>query len=372
MPDSLASASAFFLNDSSFSEYETLEQRIDNTDLFQIAVRKALELEKKAAYFTRQTEYRAFLLCDPPNLALGKLKHPAVSHTTKIHSSKAQEIFQQLNADPSPAFVLLTNNVLAKIGIAEFLQLRELTPHCLYIIQDYDCHHWYRMSAQCALLADIYVQGHFHTPPYVNLIASHPIKTIPIGSIQWEMDFLLANLPAILSQDRPVAISGKHSLYARFPYRNKLIATFGNAFPNVGFTDTHQFHQWTQEDKLRDWTSASLHFIAPVSCDLPIRVFDALVTGGKPVVPYAMASWLYALEIPENMFELYGPQDLVAPDHALSRWLSNIGVIAPSQHHEATLNAINRFHLNAVLHDLVSTTGHILKPMQHPQLHSLH
>jgi hypothetical protein len=360
MLDSLSSASAFLLNDKSFADYEGVEQAIDNAELFPIAALKAIELEKKTALFAAGSGYNAFVLCNPPNLALGNLTHPAIENTTKVHSAKAHDILAVLRTNSTPAFVLLTNNILAEIGFAEFLQLRELTPHCLYIIQDYDCHHWYRMSAQCALLADIYVPAHYYTPPYVKLIATHPLHTIPSGSIQWSMDFLLANLPSICSQERPIPISGKHSLYSRFPLRNKLIATFSRSFPEVGFTDTHQFHQWTQEEKLRDWTRSSLHLIAPGGCDMPIRVFDALVTGGRPVVPHTMAQWLIAAGVSAAAFDCYGPREILEPRQALTRWLKNAKQVAQTDVLERLAATFNRFHLDAILNKLTTSAFNVI------------
>ncbi len=361
MINSLSSASTLLLHDKRFEVYETLEQAIDDTELFPVVALKALELEKKRGIFADATHYNAFVLCDPPNFALGNLRHCAIESVTKVHSAKAQAILVELQANPTPAFVILTNNVLAKIGLTEFLQLRELTPHCLYIIQDYDCHHWYRLSAQCALLADLYVPAHFHTPPYVNLLATHPLHTIPIGSIQWSMDFLLANLPLICSQDRPTSIAGKHSLYSRFPLRNKLIATFSKSFPEVGFTDTHQFHQWTQEDKLRDWTRSSLHLVVPVSCDMPIRVFDALVTGGRPVVPYTMAQWLTTAGVPATAFECYGPREVLDPQGVLARWLKNAKEVAQTDVLEQLAEALNQLHVDAILKKLISSALEVIR-----------
>ena len=360
MLDSLSSASALLLHDKRFTDYEAIEQGIDDTELFPVAALKAIELEKKRVLFAAASSYNTFVLCDPPNLALGNLRHPAIQNVTKVRSPEAQAILAELQANPTPAFVILTNNILAKIGFAEFLQLRELTPHCLYVIQDYDCHHWYRMSAQCALLADIYVPAHFHTPPYVNLIATHPLNTIPIGSIQWSMDFLLANLPLICSRDRPNSIAGKHSLYSRFPFRNKLISTFSRSFPEVGFTDTHQFHQWTQDDKLRDWTRSTLHLVAPVSCDMPIRVFDALVTGGRPVVPYTMVQWLIAAGVPAAAFECYGPREILNPPAALTRWLENTKNVTQADLLEQLAKALNQIHVDAILKKLISSAIDII------------
>jgi hypothetical protein len=349
MTDLMAAASAALFSDPRFTTYEQLEQDIDNSDLFHIAVQKSNELERKRERFATQPTFNAYLLCDPPNLALGSLHHPRVSKTTKIHTSNAEEIYSVLSAEQTPSLVLLTNNVLAKIGLSGFILLREKTLHCLYVIQDYDCHHWYRMSVQCALLSDVYVPGHPTTPPFVKLICSHRLQTVPIGSIQWEKDFLLDNLPLILSTDRPVQIAGKHSLYARFPYRNRLIATFGTHFPNVGFTDTHHFHQWTQAEKLKDWTQSMFHFVAPVSCDIPIRVYDALVTGGMPVVPKAMAQSLHAVGITAAWYEDYGAKELFNPIDAYNIWTRRCKALTDLDHYERVLQAIKTFHIDAIL-----------------------
>jgi hypothetical protein len=78
MLNTLISASEFLLRDQSFSDFESLEHRVSDTELFRIAAIKSSELKQKSVQFSSQEKINVFILCDPPNLALGSLHHPRI------------------------------------------------------------------------------------------------------------------------------------------------------------------------------------------------------------------------------------------------------------------------------------------------------
>ena len=63
-----------------------------------------------------------------------------------------------------------------------------------------------------------------------------------------------------------------------------------------------------------DWTAHKSHWINPVLNNVPIRLFDALVTGGIPIVPYSLRSLPPVSKIPRDQIVFYGPEDIISPD----------------------------------------------------------
>jgi hypothetical protein len=210
------------------------------------------------------------------------------------------------------------------------------------------------MSVQCSLLSDFYFPGQFVVAPYLHQLAIHPIRTVPIGSIQWELDFLISNIGVIVSQTRKNKISGKHTPYVRFPYRNKVVATFAQTFNEVGFIDTTQFHDQSQESKLSSWIDSGFHLIVPVGGDIPIRFFDALVTGGIPVVPYSMTQLLANIGVHDNHYCTYGPGDLLDPNSAINYWESRFGAENLLDRYSRVIKYASSFHVDSILEKLIS------------------
>jgi len=98
------------------------------------------------------------------------------------------------------------------------------------------------------------------------------------------------------SVPRSNELFGAHVYYSFFTRRNKIIDAVSKNFPNVSFSKLN-YHDRTIEDRFAEWCHYKVHFIAPVDNDLPIRLFDALITGGIPLVPIQLKTLLHALSI---------------------------------------------------------------------------
>ena len=119
---------------------------------------------------------------------------------------------------------------------------------------------------------------------------------IPCGSNQWSSDFIKNYGVNNLLNKRSLLPLGKYYFYEKFIHRNKLITTLSNNYPDIGFVQ-NDFHQLTPEQKWGEWSNHALHWIAPVLNDLPIRFFDALITGGIPIIPSGLVPFVERSEV---------------------------------------------------------------------------
>jgi len=303
-----------------FSDFKRLNLEANEINLFNISFTKHQILRSKIERLQHLTEIDVALIC-PLNLeniadSLGSkyrvTRHHNFEHFYNCNVSQNQD---------TGSIVVLTNNVVANVGVDAVFAHLVRSPRDLIVIQDYDNHHWFQMSVTCLLLADIYIPSHFRLPPLFPQLLHHAFKVIPTGSIQWSRKFLIANQSLILSENRPIRILGRHSFYPQFSYRNRVISTFNVKFDDVGFIDSHRmFHNLSPMDRLLAWTQSSLHLIVPVADDIPIRFFDALITGGMPIVPLHLEARLLELGVPHHMFQTYGPLDLSEPERGVLRW----------------------------------------------------
>ncbi len=191
-----------------------------------------------------------------------------------------------------------------------------------FIAWDWDNHHWLDLSTFLAAHADVYAPAH-HENLYLlsrfNWLTAGPVYC---SSVQWPRQFLVDHLPEILAAERSDAPLGMHIPYAPFSFRIQMITTLNQHYPSIGFS-SHSFHARTFEDRLKEWYSHKTHWIAPVLNDVPIRIFDALVTGGIPIVPASLRFLPPVKNIPREHIAFYSPNDIVNPK-ALVDYANNL------------------------------------------------
>jgi len=163
-------------------------------------------------------------------------------------------------------------------------------------IWDFDNHHAIANSMRLLYLSDIYFSAHQHNFDYLRHASSSFLGVLPACVIQWSKEFLTRSLQYMQSVPRSNELFGAHIYYSFFNRRNKIIDAVSMNFPNVCFSKLN-YHDRTIEDRFAEWCHYKVHFIAPVDNDLPIRLFDALITGGIPLVPIQLKTLLHALSI---------------------------------------------------------------------------
>ena len=103
-----------------------------------------------------------------------------------------------------------------------------------------------------------------------------------------------------------------HRRYDPFSYRNQVITTLNKRYPSIGFSPLH-YEQKSPEVRLAEWCGHKVHWVVPVLNDVPIRLFDALITGGIPLVPESLRFLQILHDIPTSDILYYGAVEIVEP-----------------------------------------------------------
>jgi hypothetical protein len=223
------------------------------------------------------------------------------------------------------AIVIVNNNCMSS-GYAETFHA---CPNTLFTGWDYDNHHWFKRSLVLAACSDLYVPAH-HENLYLlsrfNWLTAGPVYA---GIQQWPLSLLSESLPRILQSERSAAPLGQHIRYPQFPLRNQVVTSVGASFSTVGFS-TPQYHAMPPDERLNEWIAHKTHWITPVLNDVPIRLFDALVTGGIPIVPESQRFLPCVRDIPRDFICFYGISDVLDPKAVVER--ANFMFDAGGQH----------------------------------------
>jgi hypothetical protein len=217
------------------------------------------------------------------------------------------------------SIVIANNNDLASQLVPNpFATLYGECERTIFVTWDWDNHHWLELSTFLAAHSDIYAPAH-HENLYLlsryNWLSCGPVYC---ASVQWPHAYLADQLGAMLSVARSDAPLGMHIPYAQFAFRMRVVSTLTRQFPSIGFSDS-KFHDRTRDDRLQEWMGHKLHWIVPVLNDVPIRIFDALATGGIPVVPESMRLLPSVGAIPREHILFYGPSDIIEPGPLVAR-----------------------------------------------------
>lgn len=290
-----------------------------NEIFYQISVNKELRLSLLKSYFSLNTVKKIFIShnlsrigCVVEGMSITILEKDFFQETDKKKIARKKE---EINS----SLVIINNNDLgtneARIGYTNFYNDCH---HTIFIAWDWDNHHWLDLSTFLAIHSDIYAPAH-HENLY--LLSRHNWLTVgPVycSSIQWSQDFLKNRQLELTNTERSSEPLGMHIPYARFNFRIQTLLTLNKRYPSIGFS-SHDFHNLSSYDKLKQWCAFKSHWIAPVLNDIPIRIFDALITGGIPIVPLSLRFMPPICHIPKNSIVFYKPTDIVEPVEIIKR-----------------------------------------------------
>lgn len=207
--------------------------------------------------------------------------------------------------------VLSNNNVMVDNNLDKFITLYLKSPSSVFAIWDFDNHHWFALSGMLAAVSDLYVPTHADNleplSRYNNIMAG-PVTS---GVIQWPKEFLEENLDIITKTERSNNPLGTHIEYPQFPLRMKNLKTLHRTLPSVKLVDG-SYHSRSMIDRFTEWCSHKSHWIVPVLNDAPIRIFDALITGGIPIVPRSLKYHKDVVNLWDHVV-FYDYEDIQAP-----------------------------------------------------------
>ena len=253
------------------------------------------------------------------------------------------------------SLIITTSNIFSEIGIQRLASLYEKLPKSLFAIHDYDNHHWISNNLQSAIFADIYIPSHQDEYLLATRVNPNVIGGIPCGSNQWSMDFINEYAKDLCSIGRTDLPLGKYYFYEKFVHRNKTITTLNQIYPSIRLLQ-NDFHSLTQEEKGLEWSNHKLHWIIPVLNDLPIRFFDALITGGLPLIPTGLKPFVSALGVPRSFYLEYSPLDILDSKNFIEKANEYFdasgldGILARHQY------AVKNFHIDVILNKIIASS----------------
>jgi len=207
------------------------------------------------------------------------------------------------------SLLILSNNDFCEKSIYHIVSnIKKHSANLQVYIWDFDNHHDLTNSMRLLFLADNYFATHPHNYDFLRRASSGFLGVLPASVIQWSKKFLINSLEKMLYSPRSNELFGAHIYHPKFARRNKIIDTVFKDFPGVCFSNV-SYHNRTVEDRFAEWCYYKVHFIVPVDNDLPIRLLDALVTGGIPLVPIQLKTLLHALSI-DRFVVFYDELDL--------------------------------------------------------------
>lgn len=245
-----------------------------------------------------------------------------------------------------------------------FVELYEACTATCFIAWDHDNHHWLQMSTFMAAHSDIYVPAH-HENLYVlsryNWLTAGPVYA---SSFQWSRKFLTENLPRMLTAPRSPDPLGKHVQYVRFAFRNSVVKTLETHYPSIGFSQ-QTFHAREPHDRLQEWYSHKMHWIAPVLNDITIRIFDALITGGIPIVPTSLRLLPPVNAIPLEHIAFCAPMDIVNPQPLVARINQRFDAMGCDGMVARHRYALEHHHANTSIEHMLGFAAQVLEFERH-------
>lgn len=270
----------------------------------------------------------------------------------KFKSASANELIELLK----DSIIIMTNNLFAYIGIDKLSIIYESLPNSLWIIQDYDNHHWIENSIQAAIFADIYLPAHMdgEINLFTKLNPNIPCF-LPCGSNQWSTKFICEHYDDLINISRQLLPLGKYYFYEKFIHRNKVINSLNNHYKSIGIVDK-DFHQLSNEEKWNEWIDYRYHWIIPTANDLPIRFFDALITGGIPIVPKSLSPFVNMLKIPEKFYKTFSAEDIIEPANLINYLNDSFEINSTEAIIERHLFALENYHIDQIILKLINIT----------------
>lgn len=334
-----------------------------NQGFFHLAAAKEVR-RKKLSHFFGQTGMRQLILsgnlagfeCDIPDLSVSILPKGYFEALSDAQLELAIARFKH-------AVVIINNNDLGSPEArVNYLKLYELCESTCFVAWDWDNHHWLELSIFLAAHTDIYSPAH-HENLYLltryNWLTAGPVYCT---SVQWSRKFLASHLALMLSHERKSVPLGMHIPYSKFEFRIQVINTLSQHYPSIGFSN-RSFHARTPEDRLGEWIDYKMHWIMPVLNDVPIRIFDALITGGIAIVPSSLRLLQPMAGLPEDFVVYYSPDDIVDPARVVQKALKvfdEAGAEGIARRHRY---AMDRFHGEASVQHMLS---HVRQALELP------
>ena len=201
------------------------------------------------------------------------------------------------------AIITLTTEELAFLR-----RLRAEKTRALLVGWFWDNHHMFRENLEFASVIDIAIAAHDFAKAYLQMPNLWLMKSSLICYTQWSRDTFERFERTQRTFDRNDALLGGFVAYPDAPERTRCIERLQRSgfFPKLRLMkpeEKSEYFVMAEPDKFREWCGHKVSLCANVERDIPIRFFDALVTGQIPLIPAsALDIDLLRSRYPEEIF----------------------------------------------------------------------
>lgn len=287
--------------------------------LYHLALQKNHRAKKLKHHFAGRQPKKIFIGADLQGFRFQLPGHEVVQLDKGFFNDTDPALRAEKRAQLEDSIVIINNNDMGRGGGApafgDFYVKCEKT---IFAIWDWDNHHWLDNSTFAAAHADLYVPAHHENLYFLTRYNWCTAGPVYCGTVQWPRAFLASQVGNMVSAERSNEPLGKHVGYASFTFRNRAVSTLSQTYPSIGFS-SHSFHARTLEDRLNEWIAHKTHWIIPVLNDVPIRLFDALISGGIPIVPESLRYLPPVKDISREHILFYTPEDILSPEIVVNR-----------------------------------------------------
>jgi len=270
-------------------------------DLASLAVWKNLQSERKA---------RLGALLGDASKAKVNLSKGIFSNATTSDQIGSVVLSEIRQFEPGQIYILNSNDI-NKIGRKRYAELFVSAQDSYVAVWDFDNHHALTTSFLIASFSDLYIPCHGHNLAQISQFTEAIAAPVRAGVIQWAREFLREHQGLILHGERNPNPLGRHVIYPKFKTRNWMIERLSGHFPDVGAVKA-DYHAKSDLERLTEWSAHMSHWIIPTFNDLPIRIYDALITGGIPILPRALLHNAELVNIRDSAF-FFDERDLETP-----------------------------------------------------------
>ena len=260
----------------------------------------------------------------------------------------------------SGSLVVLNNNDCHYgISLIDYKEVYLKNKDVQFIVWDYDNHHWFNLTFDLALYSDNYAPAHHENYALLSMLSGRRLDVVPCGVSQFTYDFIEQNIEFLSSNDRKQEPLGKHVLYGH-ELRNFVINKVSTHLTSVGFTEG-SYRDRTQEERLHEWASYTASFVSPVFGDVPIRIFDSLITGGIPIVPFYIDRYLEKLGIDRDWYVVYQFEDILEPKFLAEEANKKFAIGGADGVKSRILWTLKNHHLTSSLDSLITNYFNLQK-----------
>lgn len=235
-----------------------------------------------------------------------------------FNSDNDHSILLKIKKLENSIVIVSNNDIASQDARAVYAELASRCTSTCFVAWDWDNHHWLDLSTFLAAHSDIYAPSHHENLYILSRYNWHTIGPIYCTTEQWPRKFLSDHLDLLLLNERSNHPLGMHIAHPTFSFRMQIVKTLNSFYQSVGFS-TASFHNRTREDRLLEWSSHKSHWIAPVLNDVPVRLFDSLISGGIPIVPISMQYLPLVNKIPRDFIVFYSANDIVNPHNVVRK-----------------------------------------------------